>query len=56
VLLLQGISEVVRCWRCIRTGAWPARYQDVEEMESAILHLHEDEAAQQHGAGTGGQR
>ena len=43
VLALQGFSEVVRCWRCIRTGAWPARYQDVEEMESAILHHREDE-------------
>ena len=43
VLLLQGISELVRCVRCIRTGVWPARYQDVEEMETAILHHHEDE-------------
>jgi TRAP-type mannitol/chloroaromatic compound transport system permease small subunit len=42
VLLLQGLSEVVRCWRCIQTGEWPARYQDVEEMETAILHAHED--------------
>jgi TRAP-type mannitol/chloroaromatic compound transport system permease small subunit len=44
VLLLQGISEVVRCWRCIQTGEWPTRPHDVEETESAILHLHEDEA------------
>ena len=44
VLLLQGISEVVRCCRCIRTGQWPARPHDVEETESAIMHLHEDEA------------
>lgn len=47
VLLLQGISEVVRCWQCISTGAWPARYQDVEEMESAILHAREDEIRMQ---------
>jgi TRAP-type mannitol/chloroaromatic compound transport system permease small subunit len=44
VLFLQGFSEVVRCWRCIKTGVWPARYHDVEEMESAILHIQEDEA------------
>ena len=50
VLLLQGISEVVRCWRCIRTGVWPARYHDVEELESAILHHHEDEMAQKQAA------
>ena len=43
VLALQGVSELVRCVRCIRTGVWPARYQDVEEMETAILHHHEDE-------------
>jgi TRAP-type mannitol/chloroaromatic compound transport system permease small subunit len=48
VLFLQGISELVRCVRCIRSGAWPARYHDVEEMESAILHLHEDEVRLHH--------
>ena len=42
-LFLQGISDDVRCSRCISTGAWPARYQDVEEMESAILHAREVE-------------
>jgi hypothetical protein len=49
VLFLQGFSEVVRCWRCIKTGAWPARYQDVEELESAIQHVHEDEARTRRG-------
>ena len=51
VLLLQGISEVVRCWRCIQTGQWPPRPHDVEETESAILHLHEDEARLGHPLG-----
>ena len=54
VLALQGVSEVVRCVRCIRTGAWPARYQDIEEMESAILHHHKAEArhgVDDHGGG-----
>lgn len=50
VLLLQGISEVVRCYRCVRDGRWPERFQDVEETESAILHLHEDEARMHHAA------
>jgi TRAP-type mannitol/chloroaromatic compound transport system permease small subunit len=44
VLFLQGISEIVRCWRTIKDDAWPARYQDVEEMESAVQHALEDEA------------
>jgi TRAP-type mannitol/chloroaromatic compound transport system permease small subunit len=48
LLLLQGISEILRCIECIRFGHWPARLQDVEEMESAILHAHEDELRKQH--------
>ena len=47
LLLLQGISEILRCIECIRDGSWPARLQDVEEMETAILHLQEDEAHKQ---------
>jgi TRAP-type mannitol/chloroaromatic compound transport system permease small subunit len=37
LLLLQGLAEVVRCIRCIRTGAWPSRLSDVEELEQKIL-------------------
>ncbi|BDG73630.1 TRAP transporter small permease subunit [Roseomonas fluvialis] len=37
LLLLQGVVEVVRCIRCIRTGAWPERLSDVEELEQQIL-------------------
>jgi TRAP-type mannitol/chloroaromatic compound transport system permease small subunit len=48
LLLLQGISEILRCIKCIRDGDWPARLQDVEEMETAILHHQEDEARKQH--------
>jgi TRAP-type mannitol/chloroaromatic compound transport system permease small subunit len=47
LLLLQGISEILRCIECIRDGHWPARLQDVEEMETAILHHQEDEARKQ---------
>jgi TRAP-type mannitol/chloroaromatic compound transport system permease small subunit len=42
-LFLQGVAEVYRCLACIRTGKWPLRLHDVEELESAILHAHEDE-------------
>jgi TRAP-type mannitol/chloroaromatic compound transport system permease small subunit len=41
MLLAQGLAEVFRCIICLRTGAWPQRAQDVEELESAILHEHE---------------
>lgn len=48
ILFLQGVSEVVRCTRCIRAGAWPQRIHDVEEMETAILHRQEDERRHEH--------
>lgn len=37
LMLLQGIVEVLRCIACLRTGAWPPRLHDVEEMEKIIL-------------------
>ncbi len=40
-LLLQGVAEIARCILCIRTGHWPQRLADVEEMETAILHEQE---------------
>jgi TRAP-type mannitol/chloroaromatic compound transport system permease small subunit len=32
-LLLQGLVEIVRCVICLRTGEWPARDEDVEEVD-----------------------
>ena len=43
LLLVQGVAEVMRCIICRREGAWPRRLHDVEEIESAVLHVHEDE-------------
>ncbi|GAA0594901.1 TRAP transporter small permease subunit [Craurococcus roseus] len=37
LLLLQGLAEVVRCWRCIQSGEWPKRLSDVEELEQQVL-------------------
>jgi TRAP-type mannitol/chloroaromatic compound transport system permease small subunit len=37
LLLLQGIAEIIRCVMCIRSGRWPQRLHDVEEIESVIL-------------------
>lgn len=37
LMLLQGIAEVLRCIVCLRTGDWPQRLHDVEEMEKLIL-------------------
>lgn len=33
LVLLQGIAEIVRCIICIRTGVWPERLKDVEEID-----------------------
>ncbi len=32
-VLIQGIAEIARCIECIRTGQWPARLEDVEEID-----------------------
>jgi TRAP-type mannitol/chloroaromatic compound transport system permease small subunit len=32
-LLLQGIVEIIRCVICLQTGQWPARGEDVEEVD-----------------------
>jgi TRAP-type mannitol/chloroaromatic compound transport system permease small subunit len=33
LLMLQGIAEITRCVSCLRTGVWPARLADVEEID-----------------------
>jgi TRAP-type mannitol/chloroaromatic compound transport system permease small subunit len=33
LVLLQGIAEIVRCVECIRTGVWPERLKDAEEID-----------------------
>jgi len=33
LLLLQGIAEIVRCLIALRSGAWPVRLHDVEEVD-----------------------
>ena len=33
LVLLQGFAEIVRCVLCLRTGEWPARLKDAEEID-----------------------
>jgi TRAP-type mannitol/chloroaromatic compound transport system permease small subunit len=40
LLALQGLAEVSRCIACIKTGRWPRRLHDVEELEAQILEQH----------------
>jgi TRAP-type mannitol/chloroaromatic compound transport system permease small subunit len=37
MMVVQGLAEVARCVICIRTGEWPQRLSDVEELERTIL-------------------
>lgn len=33
LVLLQGVAEIVRCVVCLRTGEWPSRLKDVQEID-----------------------
>ena len=37
MMVIQGAVEVMRCIMCIRSGEWPARLHDVEELEKVML-------------------
>ena len=43
LVLLQGIVEIVRCVICIRTGEWPERLKDVEEIDVVGEQLAQSE-------------
>ena len=47
VLLLQGLVEIARCVICLRTGAWPTREHDVEEVDvdklKEMVHVSDDD-------------
>jgi TRAP-type mannitol/chloroaromatic compound transport system permease small subunit len=49
MLLLQGLVEIVRCIRCLQTGAWPSREQDVEEVDvdklKQMVHVKDEDIA-----------
>jgi TRAP-type mannitol/chloroaromatic compound transport system permease small subunit len=33
LMALQGLAEITRCVLCLKTGAWPSRTEDVEEVD-----------------------
>ena len=43
LVMLQGLAEIIRCIVCIRTGAWPARLDDVEEIDVIETQLSHSE-------------
>ena len=46
LLLLQGIAETIRCVQCLRTGKWPTRLHDVEELEKELIEKQRRKEAQ----------
>ena len=36
LLILQGVAEILRCWRAMRSGVWLERLEDVRETEEAL--------------------
>ena len=48
-LFVQGIVEIIRCVICIKNGAWPARIEDVEEVDvdklKEMVHVKDDDIA-----------
>jgi TRAP-type mannitol/chloroaromatic compound transport system permease small subunit len=38
LLMLQGLAELLRCWRAMRTGVWMERLDDVKETEDLLKY------------------
>ena len=43
LLFIQGLAQCCRCIICLKTGEWPQHLEDVEEMETMLLHAKEEE-------------
>jgi TRAP-type mannitol/chloroaromatic compound transport system permease small subunit len=43
MLFIQGVAQVIRCILALRDGRWPRMLHDVEELETVIVHEHEDQ-------------
>jgi TRAP-type mannitol/chloroaromatic compound transport system permease small subunit len=43
LVMLQGLAEILRCLLCLRTGAWPERLADVEEIDVVETQLGRSE-------------
>jgi TRAP-type mannitol/chloroaromatic compound transport system permease small subunit len=43
LMMLQGLSEIVRCIMCLKTGSWPERLQDASEIDVVEQQLANSE-------------
>ena len=39
--MLQGLAELMRCWRAMKTGVWMERLDDVKETEDLLAQQSE---------------
>lgn len=50
MLLMQGLVEIVRCIVCLQMGEWPARGDDVEEVDvdklKEMVHVKDEDIAE----------
>ena len=51
LLILQGISESMRCILCIRAGKWIKRHEDVRETEEDLILKKKEEERQRKALG-----
>jgi hypothetical protein len=48
IVLMQGLAEIIRCVVCLKTGDWPPRLKDANEIDvveqqlSASVYVDED--------------
>ena len=38
LMILQGVAELIRCWKAMKTGVWMERMDDVHETEDMLMH------------------
>jgi TRAP-type mannitol/chloroaromatic compound transport system permease small subunit len=43
LVMMQGVAEIIRCIVCLKTGHWPERLKDVEEIDVVETQLAESE-------------
>jgi len=53
LLIIQGISECMRCILCIKNGQWLKRHEDVRESEEDLIKQQEEEQRRKKALGKG---
>ena len=41
LLMLQGVAELIRCWKAMKTGQWMKRMDDVKETEDLLMDVQD---------------